>query len=156
MFSLLGTLPLLRPIVCNCKMQRCIHDWGTTIGTMTPFCLVSWVLKQNECCQMLNNESRICTFKLSTNKCYNEWFKSIEHILNVLFKYEPKRNIRLNECMLWCRLKNYHNLIVFNTCGTLIYHCGCLETFCNNVFKLMVVYIPIYHSIMKLEQIWTH
>jgi hypothetical protein len=34
-------------------------------------------------------------FKLSTNKCYNEWFKSIEHILNVLLKYKPKRNVGL-------------------------------------------------------------
>jgi hypothetical protein len=29
-------------------------------------------------------------FKLSTNKCYNDWIKSIEQILNVLFKYKPK------------------------------------------------------------------
>jgi hypothetical protein len=29
-------------------------------------------------------------FKLSTNKCCNEWFKSIEQILNVLFKYNKK------------------------------------------------------------------
>jgi hypothetical protein len=30
-------------------------------------------------------------FRLSINKCYNEWFKSIEQILNVLFKYKPKK-----------------------------------------------------------------
>jgi len=30
------------------------------------------------------------------NKCYNKWFKSIEQILNVLFKYKPKRNVRLS------------------------------------------------------------
>ncbi len=29
-------------------------------------------------------------FMFSTNKCYNEWFKSIEQILNVMFKYKPK------------------------------------------------------------------
>jgi hypothetical protein len=29
-------------------------------------------------------------FRLSTNKCYNDWFKSIEQILNFLFKYKPK------------------------------------------------------------------
>jgi hypothetical protein len=33
----------------------------------------------------------------------------------------------MGECMLWCRQKNYHNLIVFNICGTLIYHARCLE-----------------------------
>ncbi len=36
-------------------------------------------------------------FKLSTNKCYNEWFKSIEQILNVLFKRNPKRNAKLQD-----------------------------------------------------------
>jgi len=34
-------------------------------------------------------------FRLSTNKCYDEQFKSIEQILHVLFKYKPKRNVRL-------------------------------------------------------------
>ncbi len=34
-------------------------------------------------------------FRFSTNKCYNELFKSIEQILNVLFKYKQKRNVRL-------------------------------------------------------------
>jgi hypothetical protein len=34
-------------------------------------------------------------FKLSTNKCYNELFKSIKHILNVMLKYKPKRNVGL-------------------------------------------------------------
>ncbi len=33
--------------------------------------------------------------RFSTNKCYNELFKSIEQLLNVLFKYQPKRNARL-------------------------------------------------------------
>ncbi len=28
-----------------------------------------------------------------------------------------------------------------------------LETFCNQDFQLMMVYIPIYHCIMKLKQI---
>jgi hypothetical protein len=36
-------------------------------------------------------------FKVSTNKCYNEWFKSIEQILNVIFKYKPKRNASLQD-----------------------------------------------------------
>jgi hypothetical protein len=36
-------------------------------------------------------------FKVSTNKCYNEWFKSIEQILNVIFKYKQKRNARLQD-----------------------------------------------------------
>jgi hypothetical protein len=40
--------------------------------------------------EMLNNERRIGMFKLSTNKCYNEWFKSIEQISNVLFKLNQK------------------------------------------------------------------
>ncbi len=51
----------------------------------------------NECFEMLNTERGICMFQLSTNKCYNEWFKSIEQILNVLFKYNPKRNARLQD-----------------------------------------------------------
>jgi len=34
-------------------------------------------------------------FTLSTNKCYNEWLKSIEQISDVMFKYKPKRNARL-------------------------------------------------------------
>jgi hypothetical protein len=61
------------------------------------FCVLSPKAKtqENECSKMLNNERGICMFKLSTNKCYNEWFKSIEQILNVLFKYKPKRNARL-------------------------------------------------------------
>ncbi len=29
------------------------------------------------------------------------------------------------------------------------------KTFCNKNFQLMVVYIPFYHCIMKLKQIWT-
>jgi hypothetical protein len=29
------------------------------------------------------------------NKCYNKWFKSIEQVLNVLFKYKPKGNVKL-------------------------------------------------------------
>jgi hypothetical protein len=44
---------------------------------------------------MLKNERRICTFKLSTNKCYNDLIKSIEQILNVIFKHKPKKNARL-------------------------------------------------------------
>jgi hypothetical protein len=48
----------------------CIHNWGTTIGTITPFFLVSWVLKQNECYEMINNERKTCIFRLLTNKCY--------------------------------------------------------------------------------------
>ncbi len=78
-----------------------IHNWGVTIEAMTPFCHVSWILKQNECFKMLNNERGICMFMFSTNKCYNEWFKSIEQILNVLFKYKPKRNVRLNFFPKW-------------------------------------------------------
>jgi hypothetical protein len=73
----------------------CIDGWGTTIGTMTPICPMSWVLKQG--LNKMNvlrcyNERGICMVMLSTNKCYNKWFKSIEQILNVLFKYKPKRN----------------------------------------------------------------
>jgi len=36
----------------------CIHGWGTTIKTMTPICLVSWVLKQgiSKINIILNNE----------------------------------------------------------------------------------------------------
>ncbi len=34
-------------------------------------------------------------FRLSTNKCYNDQFKSIEQKLNVMFKYKPKRNVGL-------------------------------------------------------------
>jgi hypothetical protein len=36
----------------------CIHDWGTTIKTMTPICLVSKVLKQglSKINIILNNE----------------------------------------------------------------------------------------------------
>ncbi len=48
----------------------CTHSWGTTIGTITPIFLVSWVLKQNECFEMLNNERKTCIFSLLTNKCY--------------------------------------------------------------------------------------
>jgi hypothetical protein len=48
----------------------CTHSCGTTIGTITPFFLVSWVLKQNECYEMLNNEKKTCIFRLLTNKCY--------------------------------------------------------------------------------------
>ncbi len=31
-------------------------------------------------------------FRLLTNKRYNEWYKSIEQILNVLLKYKWKKN----------------------------------------------------------------
>jgi hypothetical protein len=31
------------------------------------------------------------------------------------------------ESTLWCKQKNYHNFTIFDTCGTLIYHNGCLE-----------------------------
>jgi hypothetical protein len=34
-------------------------------------------------------------FRILTNKSYNECFKSIEQILNVLFKYKPKTNVGL-------------------------------------------------------------
>jgi hypothetical protein len=60
----------------------------------TLFCFVLSLeirIQQNECSKMLSNERGICMFKLSlTNKCYNEWFKLIEQILNVLFKYKPQ------------------------------------------------------------------
>jgi len=36
-------------------------------------------------------------FKLSINMCYNKWLKSIEQILNVMFKYKPKRNACLQD-----------------------------------------------------------
>ncbi len=39
---------------------------------------------------MLKDENGIFMFRLSTNKCYNESFKSIEQILNVMFKYKQK------------------------------------------------------------------
>jgi hypothetical protein len=42
---------------------------------------------------MLNNERGIRILGLSANKCYNQSFKSIEQILNVMFKYKPKRNV---------------------------------------------------------------
>jgi hypothetical protein len=34
-------------------------------------------------------------FMPSTSKCYDKLSKSIEQILNVLFKYKPKRNVGL-------------------------------------------------------------
>jgi hypothetical protein len=74
----------------------CIHGW---VPQQEPWhfwsCVMSfetWI-QQNECSKMLNNERGLCMFRLSTSKCYNEWFKSIEQILNVLFKYKPKRNV---------------------------------------------------------------
>ncbi len=39
----------------------------------------------------------MCMFRISTNKCYNERFKSIEQILNVIFKYKLKMKTRLLE-----------------------------------------------------------
>jgi len=70
---------------------------------------------------MLNNEKRICMFVFSTNKFYNQWFKSIEQILNVLFKYKPKRNVGLLRCSkmtyfhLECQnpIKTSNNVLVF-------------------------------------------
>ncbi len=86
-----------------------------------PFCHMFWMLKQNEYCEMLNNERGICMFKVSTNKCYNELFKSIEQILNVIFRYKPKRNAKLQYaskiiyCLLYPHLlylfPNFWNLI---------------------------------------------
>jgi hypothetical protein len=38
-------------------------------------------------------KGNVYIYRLSTNKCYNEWFKSIEQILNVMFKYRPKTNV---------------------------------------------------------------
>jgi hypothetical protein len=58
-----------------CPLQFLVHKSSTKMGASSPF----W----------------LSMFKLSTNKCYNEWFKSIEQILNVLFKYKPKRNVGL-------------------------------------------------------------
>jgi hypothetical protein len=42
----------------NLQIFGCIHGWGTTIGTMTPICSISWVLKQglSKMNIMLNNE----------------------------------------------------------------------------------------------------
>jgi len=65
---------------------------------MTFICFMSWVLKQELSkmnVKMLNSERGICMFRLSTNKCYNEWFKSIEQVLNVLFKHKPKMNAEI-------------------------------------------------------------
>ncbi len=61
------------------------------------FCVLSFKLRtyKNECFKILNNKRGIFVFRLSTNKCYNDWFKSIEQNLNVLFKYKPKRNVGL-------------------------------------------------------------
>jgi hypothetical protein len=53
--------------------------------------------QQNECFEMLNNERGICMFMLSINKCYNEWIKSIEQILNAMFKYKLERNVGLQD-----------------------------------------------------------
>jgi len=36
-------------------------------------------------------------FMFSINKCYNEWIKSIEHILNAMFKYKLERNVWLQD-----------------------------------------------------------
>jgi hypothetical protein len=36
-------------------------------------------------------------FRFLINKCYSEWFKSIEQILNVVFKYKPKSNAGLHD-----------------------------------------------------------
>jgi len=50
-------------------------------------------------------------FRLLTNKRYNEWFKSIEQILNVLFKYKWKRNAHTTNHGLFdykTRLKTSH------------------------------------------------
>jgi predicted alpha/beta-fold hydrolase len=78
-------------------------------------------IQQNEFSEILNNERGIRIFKLSTNKIYNEWFKSIEQILNVLFKYKPKRNVGLLRCSkmtyfhLECQnlIKTSNNVLVF-------------------------------------------
>ncbi len=76
---------------------------------------------QNECFEILNNERWICMFMFSSNKCYNQLFKSIEQILNVLFKYKPKRNVGLLRCSkmtyfnLECQnpTKTSNNVLVF-------------------------------------------
>ncbi len=60
-------------------------------------------------------------FTFSTNKCYNQWFKSIEQILNILFKYKPKRDVGLLKCSkmtyfhLECQnpIKKSNNVLVF-------------------------------------------
>ncbi len=75
--KMLRNSTLKNPIIIACY-SPCIHRWGTTIKTMTPFCLMSKVLKQNQHFKMLNNERGICMFNLSINKYYYEWFKSIE------------------------------------------------------------------------------
>jgi hypothetical protein len=54
-----------------------------------------YVLIQNECFEMLNNEGWMKMFNLSTNKFKNSWQKRIEQILNVLFKYKLIRNLGL-------------------------------------------------------------
>jgi hypothetical protein len=42
----------------NLQIFGCIHGWSTIIGTMTPICSISWVLKQelSKMNIMLNNE----------------------------------------------------------------------------------------------------
>jgi hypothetical protein len=62
-----------------------------------PFVHVLIRIQQNECFEMLNNERGICMFMLSTNKCYNEWVKSTEQILNAMFKYKLERNVGLQD-----------------------------------------------------------
>jgi hypothetical protein len=56
--------------------------------------------------------------KVSTNKCYNEWFKSIEQILNVLFKYQSKGNVGLCKYfrMTYFHLECQNPIIKINLC----------------------------------------
>jgi len=119
----------------NCIIKMCSHCSGVTTRTMTPFCPMFWVLKKNECSKMLHNERGICIFNLSTNKYYNEWFKSIEQIFNVMSKYKPKRNVNYTTFPKW------HTFIwsgktLLKTSNNVIFLHSCLLYFFPNLWKV--------------------
>jgi len=96
--------------------------------------------QQNECFEMLNNERGICMFKLSlTNNCYNEWFELIEQILNVLFKYKPKK--KMHDYKTWFPKMGYFHLECQNlikTSNNVIFLHPCLLYFFPNFWNAIL------------------
>jgi hypothetical protein len=116
--------------------------------------------QQNECFEMLNNERGICMFKLSlTNNCYNEWFELIEQILNVLFKYKPKKKMhdyktwfpKMGYFHLECQnlIKTSNNVIFLHPC--LLFLSKILE--CNFVIIKMrlIIFINVTFCMKKIK-----
>jgi len=92
---------------------------------------------------------------LEWRKALNIWIKNLWlHAYNhIPTKTRKKLEPRVNACYyVDCQTVIVWQFLIFVDLWYIMVDVW--KTFCNNFFQLMVVYIPIYHCIMKLEQIW--